>query len=61
MRITSLTIKNFKGIDEQGVRIALAPITLLFGPNNAGKSTVMQALYLTREAFCRNRSQGIEL
>lgn len=53
MRITFLTIKNFKGIDEHGVRIEFAPITLLFGPNNAGKSTVMQALYLAREAFCQ--------
>lgn len=53
MRLTSLTIKNFKGIDEEGVRIQFAPITLLFGPNNAGKSTVMQALYLAREVFCQ--------
>lgn len=41
MRLTALTIKNFKGIDERGVRIEFAPITLLFGPNNAGKSTVI--------------------
>ena len=53
MRISSITIKNFKGIDEHGVCIEFAPITLLFGPNNAGKSTVMQALYLAREAFCQ--------
>lgn len=52
MRITSLTIKNFKGIDEHGIRIDFAPITLLFGPNNAGKSTVIQALHLAREIFC---------
>lgn len=52
MRITSLTIKNFKGIDEHGIRIEFAPITLLFGPNNAGKSTVIQALHLAREVFC---------
>lgn len=52
MRITSLIIKNFKGIGEHGVRIEFAPITLLFGPNNAGKSTVIQALHLAREVFC---------
>ena len=52
MRLTALTIKNFKGIDERGVRIEFAPITLLFGPNNAGKSTVIQALHLARETFC---------
>lgn len=27
MRLTSMTIKNFKGIDEHGVRIDFAPIT----------------------------------
>ena len=52
MRITTLTVKNFKGIDEHGVSIEFAPITLLFGPNNAGKSTVIQALHLAREVFC---------
>lgn len=54
MRLTTLTIKNFKGIDESGVRIIFAPITLLFGPNNAGKSTVIQALHLAREVLCNN-------
>ena len=52
MRITSLTVKNFKGIDERGATIDFAPITLLFGPNNAGKSTFIHALHLAREVFC---------
>lgn len=54
MRLTALTIKNFKGIDEAGICISFAPITLLFGPNNAGKSTVIQALHLMREVLCNN-------
>lgn len=54
MRLTALTLKNFKGIDERGVRIDFAPITLLFGPNNAGKSTVIQALHLAREVLYNN-------
>ncbi|MDL2226716.1 AAA family ATPase [Deltaproteobacteria bacterium OttesenSCG-928-M10] len=52
MRLKALTIKNFKGIDELGVRIDFAPITLLFGANNVGKSTIIQALHLAREVFC---------
>ncbi len=52
MRLTSMTLKNFKGIDERGIRIDFAPITMLFGPNNAGKSTVMQALHLAQEVLC---------
>lgn len=52
MRLTALTIKNFKGIDERGCRIEFSPITLLFGPNNAGKSTIIQALHLAQEILC---------
>lgn len=43
MPIKSLTIKNFKGIGSKQV-VPLLPITLLFGPNSAGKSTVLHAL-----------------
>lgn len=42
-RITSITIENFKGISE-AVKIPICPITLLFGKNSSGKSTVLQAL-----------------
>ena len=41
--ITSITIENFKCIDD-AVTIPIRPITLLFGKNSAGKSTVLQAL-----------------
>ena len=48
MIIKALTLENFKGIAEP-VRIEFKPITLLFGPNSAGKSTVLQALVYARE------------
>ena len=41
--IKSLSLKNFKGFSDE-VRIDLRPITLLFGANSAGKSSVLQAL-----------------
>ena len=41
-----ITIKNFKSIDECGINIHLAPITLLYGKNCAGKSVILQALSL---------------
>ena len=50
MIITALTISNFKGIREP-VRVEFKPITLLFGPNSAGKSTIIQALHYAREIF----------
>ncbi len=49
-----MTVKNFKGIDEHGITIDFAPITMLFGPNNAGKSTILQAMLLAREVLCHN-------
>ena len=41
--ITGITIENFKGIRER-VTLDFRPITLLFGANSAGKSTVMYAM-----------------
>ena len=52
MKLKALTLENFKGISDP-VRIEFSPITLLFGPNNAGKSTVLHALIYAREIFER--------
>lgn len=41
--LTSLEIENFKGIAARQ-RIEFAPLTLLFGANSAGKSSILQAL-----------------
>lgn len=48
MIISAITIENFKSIKEP-VRIELKPITLLYGPNSVGKSTIIQALHYARE------------
>lgn len=47
--ITKIYIENFKGIGSPGIEIELKPITLLFGGNSAGKSTIIQALHYARE------------
>ncbi len=44
MIIKALTIENFKGIREP-VRIEFKPITLLFGPNSAGKGDSQHIVY----------------
>lgn len=51
MTISRLSIENFKGI---GLRqnIDLAPVTLLFGPNSAGKSTILHALNYLNDIVC---------
>ncbi|KQW98764.1 hypothetical protein ASC94_31210 [Massilia sp. Root418] len=50
--IKSLSLKNFKGFSDE-VRIELRPLTLLFGANSAGKSSVLQALHYMREILER--------
>ena len=52
MRLSRIEIENFKGIGESQV-IELRPITLLFGPNSAGKSTILHALHYLREVLER--------
>lgn len=55
MRLTRIEIENFKGIGKRQV-IDLKPITLLFGPNSAGKSTILQALHYLREILERQNA-----
>ncbi len=50
--IHSLELANFKGIASTQ-RIEFAPLTLLFGANSAGKSTVLQALLYLHEVVER--------
>ncbi len=51
--ITAIEIENFKGIRDR-VRVELKPLTLLFGPNSAGKSSIIHALLLGYEIFERH-------
>jgi len=44
MKITKLTLENFRSFKEKQT-IEFAPVTLLFGPNSIGKSTVLMALF----------------
>ncbi len=53
--ITRLTLKNFRGFDRHTV--PLRPITILVGKNNAGKSTVVEALRLV--SMVTNRYKGL--
>lgn len=53
MIIKSLTIENFKAIREP-VKIDFKPITLLFGPNSSGKSTIIHALHYAWEVIGRH-------
>ena len=50
--IRTLELENFKGIAGRQ-RIEFGPLTLLFGANSAGKSTVLQALLYLHEVLER--------
>jgi len=54
-RLTAIELENFKGVGER-IRVDLAPITLLFGANSAGKSTIIQALQYVREVLERRNA-----
>ena len=52
MRLSQIEIAEFQGNWRAQV-IELKPITLLFGPNSAGKSTILQSLHYMREILER--------
>src|SRR6266511_4279271 len=55
--IQRLTLRNFRGI--RNAQLELAPITILTGANNAGKSTVMYDL-VTAKNVIRNPNQPLD-
>ena len=55
--LTKLTVENFRSIEKCDVE--LAPITILFGPTSAGKSTLFYALLVLRN-FILNPNQAAD-
>jgi hypothetical protein len=49
--IKGISITNFKGIGDPGIKIDLEPVTLLFGNNSAGKSTIFHAFLYAYEVL----------
>jgi len=43
--ISKIVIKNFKSIGSEGVELELKPLTLLYGPQGAGKSSILEAIW----------------
>ena len=46
--LRSIQLENFKAFGQRTV-IPLAPITLIFGQNSAGKSSILQSLNLLKQ------------
>jgi hypothetical protein len=48
--IKEIRLSNFQGFSEL-TRIPLAPITLIFGPNSSGKSSIIKSLLFVKQSF----------
>lgn len=48
MKLTKLSLANFKSFSNEQT-IEFSPVTLLFGPNSVGKSTVLMALFYLQQ------------
>jgi predicted ATPase len=55
--LSSISIENFKGVGER-ITLDLRPITLLFGPNSGGKSTILQAIQYGFELLDRGNADA---
>ena len=60
MRIDSFSVRRYKGFDKE-VTIPISQFTVLTGPNNLGKSTVLQALEVFFGAFQRSRHSSLSV
>lgn len=52
--INSIRIRNFKSIEE--LEIELAPLTIFVGPNGSGKTSILEAIALMKQASVSNQS-----
>ena len=58
--ITAIEIENFKGISTRQ-KIEFAPLTLIFGANSAGKSTIVHAMHFFREVLATGNGEVDEI
>ena len=49
--LTGLGLRNFKAFGNDSQPCRLSKITLIYGPNSGGKSSILQALLLLKESF----------
>lgn len=53
--INNLTLTRFQGFGKE-VSIDLRPLTLIFGPNASGKSSIVRSLLLAKQSLAPNRN-----
>jgi predicted ATPase len=60
MRITKLSLTNFRSFKVTQT-IEFAPVTLLFGPNSVGKSTVLMALFYLQQILDKGQCNPMRI
>lgn len=60
MKITKISLTNFRAF-KQTQTIEFAPVTLLFGPNSVGKSTVLKALFYVQQILAKGQCNPMYL
>ncbi len=60
MRLHRLAVRDFRGVEAREVVFADTGVTLLHGPNEAGKSSLLEALRMLLEVKATSKSQRVE-
>lgn len=60
MNITKLTLANFRSFQKEQT-IEFAPVTLLFGPNSVGKSTILMGLFYLHHVLKTGECSPVEI
>ena len=60
MKITELSLTNFRSF-KKTQKIEFAPVTLLFGPNSVGKSTVLLALFYLQQILEKGQCDPVRI
>jgi hypothetical protein len=59
--LKKVSLRNFKAFGDEEVVIRCAPITLIYGPNSSGKSSILQSLLMLSQTFSNKNSGDLEL
>lgn len=56
--IEYLEIENFKAFSQRQ-RLKMAPLTLIYGPNSSGKSSIIQSIMMIRQTILSKQRDGV--
>lgn len=60
-RLTRIGLRNFKSFGPEMQEVSLAPLTILVGRNNSGKSSIIQSLLLLKQTLIQRGNERLYL